>query len=188
MTKRLTTTGRERVAFNTRKPPYGCPSPRRRGARSGHGRPRRAARAGRPLARAQRSCPGCFSTMALPLTSTIVPRRPSTRAVRTWLSWAAARYSSPETTCNAQRRKNKTANSTTAKPPKIAMRNPSLRVSRKGASTRGSPGRKGPSLRSGDHLSRGRLGHREDLPDEQEQRVRGHEVEHKRWQQNARHA
>src|SRR5271170_124477 len=70
------------------------------------------------------------------------------RIVRTRLSFASARYLSPESTWSAQRRRKSTAKMASATKPRIATRSASCGVSRYGSSTRGSDGRKRRDSRS----------------------------------------
>src|SRR4051794_13128756 len=61
-------------------------------------------------------------TIWRPSRSTISPRGAWMRTSRTWLELACETYWSPDSTCRYQRRKKTTANSTSAMPPRTAMR------------------------------------------------------------------
>src|SRR5919106_6100623 len=85
--------------------------------------------------------PATFETTVRPCRSTIGPRGASTRTRRSWLFWAAFRYSSPESTCSDQRRRKRTANTISATAPRTPTRSARAGVSRCGSRTRGSGGR-----------------------------------------------
>ena len=86
--------------------------------------------------------PAMLSTIGFPLRSRIVPRGASIRIVRSWFPCAAARYVSPERTWSDQSRKNSTAKIASATTPRTPTRSARPGVSRYGASTLGSGGRK----------------------------------------------
>src|SRR5438270_143067 len=67
-------------------------------------------------------------TSTLPLESRISPRGAGTSILRTKLTFACARYLSPESTCRYQRRKKTIANIASAKLPRTATRNASWGV------------------------------------------------------------
>src|SRR4029450_2777371 len=126
-----------------------------------------------------------FSTRPRPQRSSIGPRGASVRITRSWLFCAATRYWFPDSTCSAQSRKKRTAKAASVRKPRIPIRKTSCGVSRYGASTRGSRGRKRPG-----RIGTGRLaneldlrrprGGREQAPDQCEDRQRQQEVERDR--------
>src|SRR5262245_34725947 len=107
---------------------------------------------------------------------------------RSWLFCAATRYWFPDSTWSAQRRKKSTANAASVRKPRIPMRKTSCGVSRYGASTRGSRGRKRPGrigvARLANELDfRWPRGRREQAPDEREHRQRQEQIERDRPRQ-----
>src|SRR5919106_1383620 len=139
--------------------------------------------------------PATFETTVRPCRSTIGPRGASTRTRRSWLFWAAFRYSSPERTWSDQRRRKRTANTMSATAPRTPTRSARPGVSRYGSRTRGSGGR---NRSDGDRRSRyapsdNDLDLRRELPndalvhdraDEQVDGEREHEVREQRRDEN----
>src|SRR5581483_1710822 len=132
--------------------------------------------------------PATFVTSTCPSRSRISPRGASMSSVRTRLSFACARYVSPDSTCSAQRRRKSTANTLSVRKARIATRNASCGVRRYGSETRGSPGRNRPLPRSAKetHLAHAvaELLRREQAARERINGQRQQQVE----QQRARHA
>src|SRR4051794_30555126 len=137
---------------------------------------------GRSLGQTWIAVPATLETSTRPLRSRIGPRGACTRTVRSWLFWAARRYSVPFRTCSAQSRSSSTAKTVSVSIPRTPIRSAIRGVRRYGSAVRGSGGRnrrdlersaKQPDL--GGAL--GPLGRRQDPPDRGVHRECDQEVE-----------